>query len=125
MKNSLMIGLWRYVINVPPVLWESQVKKTRKRVLRALEDMSPDSRRVHHYLVSKMPETGGPVGPEMVAGDLGLPLSNVLTIMDGLEKRMTFIWRNEKDEAIWAYPVTVEKTPHAITFDTGESLYAA
>jgi len=33
--------------------------------------------------------------------------------------------RNSKGEVIWAYPVTVEKTPHRITFNTGERLYAA
>jgi hypothetical protein len=26
---------------------------------------------------------------------------------------------------LWAYPVTVDKTPHRITFNTGEKLYAA
>jgi hypothetical protein len=45
--------------------------------------------------------------------------------MDYLEKRMTYLFRNKDREVIWAYPVTVVKTPHKITFNTGEKLYAA
>lgn len=125
MENGLMTGIWRYMIKVPPVLWESGIKKGRKRILDAFADLDPDTRRVHHYVVANMPATGGPVGPEKAARDLGLPLERVNSIMAGLEKRMTFLWRNEMGEAIWAYPVTVEKTPHAITFDTGEKCHGA
>jgi hypothetical protein len=38
---------------------------------------------------------------------------------------MTFICRNDEGMAVWAYPVTVEKTPHRLTFSTGEQIYAA
>jgi hypothetical protein len=49
----------------------------------------------------------------------------VNAILDDLEKHMTFLFRNQAGEVVWAYPVTVEKTPHRVTFDTGETIYAA
>ena len=33
--------------------------------------------------------------------------------------------RDERGAVVWAYPFTVEATPHRITFDSGETLYAA
>jgi hypothetical protein len=49
----------------------------------------------------------------------------VNTILDDLEKKLTFLFRNEEGAVAWAYPVTVDKTPHHLTFSTGEQLYAA
>jgi hypothetical protein len=49
----------------------------------------------------------------------------VVLFLDELEQHMTFLFRNAQGDVVWAYPVTVEQTPHRITFDTGEQLYAA
>jgi hypothetical protein len=42
-----------------------------------------------------------------------------------MDKHMTFVCRNAQGAVVWAYPVTVERTPHHVTFSTGERLYAA
>jgi len=49
----------------------------------------------------------------------------VNTILVDLEKYLFFLVRNGQGEVTWAYPITVEKTPHALTFSSGERLYAA
>jgi hypothetical protein len=49
----------------------------------------------------------------------------VNAILDELEKHMTFLFRDEQGAVAWAYPVTVDRTPHHVTFDTGEQVYAA
>ena len=46
-------------------------------------------------------------------------------ILDDLEKRMTFLYRNPQGCVTWAYPVTVDRTPHRVEFSSGEKLYAA
>lgn len=126
MQDSLMRGLWRFMVEVPPSLWKGQVeKKAREKAANALDGSHPETRRVHHHVVARMPAVGAPIPPELVAEELGLPLELTGKILDDLEKRLTFLWRNDKGEIIWAYPVTVEKTPHAITLDTGEKLHAA
>jgi hypothetical protein len=33
--------------------------------------------------------------------------------------------RDEQGAVIWAYPITVAQTPHALTFSSSEHLYAA
>jgi hypothetical protein len=38
---------------------------------------------------------------------------------------MTFLFRNEQGSVTWAYPVTVDQTPHRVTFSSGEQVYAA
>ncbi|MBT8350802.1 MAG: hypothetical protein KJO26_06160, partial [Deltaproteobacteria bacterium] len=68
---------------------------------------------------------GKPLPESIVSKNLGLPIDRVRQAMDYLEKRMTYLYRNKNREVIWAYPVTVDKTPHKITFSTGEKLYAA
>jgi hypothetical protein len=46
---------------------------------------------------------------------LGFSVDFVKTTLDYLEKRMTFLYRNRDGDVVWAYPVTVDKTPHKIT----------
>jgi len=38
---------------------------------------------------------------------------------------MTYLYRNARGEVTWAYPVTVDHTPHRVTFSSGEQIYAA
>ncbi|MFZ5868089.1 MAG: hypothetical protein ACOYXY_19560 [Thermodesulfobacteriota bacterium] len=125
MRNKLMAGIWRYIIGVPPFLWEKRIEKAVQRVKRASRFMSPEHRLVHHFVVREMPRLCRPISAQLVAQDLGLTSGRVAEILQELESRLTFLWRNSDGEVTWAYPVTVEKTPHAITFDTGERLYAA
>jgi len=49
----------------------------------------------------------------------------VLRILDELEKKMTFLYRDEQGAVLWAYPVTAARTPHRITFSSGERISAA
>ena len=46
-------------------------------------------------------------------------------LLDDLEKHMTFLFRNAQGAVEWAYPVTVARTPHKVTFSSGEKLFAA
>ena len=62
---------------------------------------------------------------EFIARELNLSPSQVIAISDDLEKHMTFLFRNERGAVTWAYPVTVDETPHQVTFSTGEQIHAA
>ncbi len=57
--------------------------------------------------------------------ELQLPLAQVETILDELEQQLLFLVRNEAGAVSWAFPVTVEPTPHQLDFSTGERLYGA
>jgi hypothetical protein len=124
-KDRLMLGLWRIMVGVPSFLWRRQMLLEKKQAEAELGFMTPDHRRVHHYVVRELPRSGGPLGPDAVAEGLGLPLDRVSTILEDLERHMTFLVRNAEGRVTWAYPVTVDPTPHRITFSTGERLFAA
>jgi hypothetical protein len=124
-KNKLMLGIWGHMVSVPPILWEREVEKSRKKIEAEMDFMSPDHRRVHHCAVRELPRAGKPMPPESVASELDLPIDRANQILDELEKRMTFLFRNEEGAVVWAYPVTVDKTPHHLAFSTGEQLYGA
>ncbi|MBW2193003.1 MAG: hypothetical protein JRF27_04350 [Deltaproteobacteria bacterium] len=125
MKNKLMVGLWRYIINVPSFLWQKQVGKGKRRFEKAHGSLSEEERRVHHFVVKELPATGMPLSPDVISEKLDITADRIKVILDTLEKRMTFLYRNKTGAVTWAYPVTVEKTPHRMTFSSGEQLYAA
>lgn len=125
MKDKLMLGLWRYMLKVPPFLWEKQISKAKKKFEAENSFMTKEHGLVHHFVVRELTYIGKPLLPEFIANKLNLSISRVKVILDDLEKRLTFLFRNKRGEVVWAYPVTVDKTPHHLTFSTGERLYAA
>ena len=125
MSNKLMSGIWRYMLTIPPFLWEKQILKAKKRIEAELDFMSDEHRLVHHCVVRELPRVGEPLSPEFVTNKLDLPSDRVRSILNELEEHMTFLFRNSEGAVVWAYPMTVEETPHHVTFRTGEQLYAA
>lgn len=125
MGNKLLTGIWRTLIGVPPFLWERQIEKSKIKVKQARQFMTPDHCRVHHFVVRELPRFGKPLPAEKVAGDLALSPERTEAVLKDLEQHLTFLVRDEQGQIVWAYPVTVEETPHRITFSSGEKLYAA
>ena len=122
MNNSLLVGIWRIMISVPPALWN---KALAKETQADLAFMTPDHQRVRDFAVREMPRLNAPISPETISAGVHLPVERVRSILEELEHAMTFLFRNELGEVTWAYPVTIAKTPHQITFSSGEKLYAA
>ena len=87
--------------------------------------MSSDHHAVRNFVVSELPRAGKALPPEYIAHRLGLPLEQVAQILDDLERHLVFLFRNPQGEVAWAYPVTVDPTPHRVTFSSGEKIYAA
>jgi len=125
MKNKIMLGMWRYMLNVPPFLLERERAKGKARIAANLAFMTAEHRRVHHFVVRELPGLDQPLLPGSIAGALNLPLEKINRILCDLEEHMTFLFRNGEGNVVWAYPVTLERTPHHVTFDTGEQIYAA
>jgi hypothetical protein len=48
----------------------------------------------------------------------------VVAILDELEEHLTFVFRGDRRAVSWAYPVTVDETPHHASFSTGEEAYS-
>lgn len=127
MKDRIMLGLWKYMISLPPFLMnmKKQIEREKIRYEMAMGFMREDHRRVHHFVVRQLPDAGKPLSPDVIARNIGLDRDLVVSILDDLEKHMTFLFRNKQGDVTWAYPVTVERTPHHLTFSSGEQVYAA
>jgi hypothetical protein len=125
MADTLLRGFWRHMVPIPPMLWRRQVSARAKRIAAGLGFMSEEHHRVRNFVVRELPVAGEPLSPEFISEKLSLPVDRVRAILDELERRMTFLYRNGLGEVVWAYPVTVEPTPHRLTFSSGEQLYSA
>ena len=125
MKNWLMLGLWRLTINVPPLLWRKKIAEGKRKFKEEHGSLSEECLMIHHFTVRELAVNGKPLSPQSISNKLGFSVDRVEAALDHLEKRLTFLYRNKNGDVSWAYPVTVDKTPHKLTFSTGEKLYAA
>ena len=125
MSDSLKLGVWRHLLPVPAHIWKSQVAHSAQHTAERLKFMTDQLRLVRNFVVRELPRYGKPMPPAWIAAQLGLPLDEVVAALDQLEKHKTFLFRDSAGEVVWAYPVTVEPTPHRLTFSSGEKLYAA
>jgi hypothetical protein len=125
MNKRLLLGLGRMMLPIPRIVWQRQVAKNGQDGESSLSFMTEEHHRVRDFAVLELPRIGAPLPPELMAERLHLSVERVNVILDELEKHMTFVFRNEQGAVAWAYPVTVDRTPHRITFSTGEQVYAA
>ena len=127
MKDRIMLGLWKYLLSVPPFLIDmrKQVEREKSRYEAAMGFMSQEHRLVHHFVVRELPRAGKPLSPEFITEKTGLPRERIAVILNDLEEHMTFLFRNKQGDVAWAYPVTADTTPHYLAFSTGERIYAA
>ncbi len=125
MRNTLLLGIWRLMVGLPEPLWQGEVARQARGTVESLGFMSEDHHRVRDFAVRELPRAGKPLSPASIARDLDLPLARTIDILDELEKNMTFVYRGDGESVTWAYPVTVDRTPHRVTFSSGEQVYAA
>jgi hypothetical protein len=124
MTDRLLLGLGRHLIPIPRMLWRRMIEANGRKARASLEFMSQDHHRVRDFVVTELPRVGAPLTPETIAATLMLPVPRVTTLLDDLERHLTFLFRNDQGAVTWAYPVTVETTPHRARFRTGEEAYS-
>jgi hypothetical protein len=124
MKDSLLLGIGRYMIPVPRMIWERIVAADARKTREGLAFMSEDHHRVRDFAVLELARTGESLAPETIAEALDLPLPRVVSILEELEEHLTFVFRGDRRVVTWAYPVTVDETPHRARFSTGEEAYS-
>ena len=125
MSNNPLLGIWRVMVGLPEPLWKREVARQARDAVESLGFMSEDHHRVRDFVVRELPRAGRPLSPDDISQALDLPLARTRAILDELEKNMTFLYRGDGESVTWAYPVTVDRTPHHVTFSSGEQVYAA
>ena len=125
MNKSLLLGIWRILLRIPRPIWQQEVARSERAAENSLAFMTMEHHAVRDFVVRGLPRFGKPIPPATIAQNLNMEMEKVIPILDELENKLTFLYRNEDGEVEWAYPVTAARTPHRVTFSTGEQIYAA
>jgi len=124
-SESILMGKGAQITEIPREEWELVLSGVAQHLEPRLGFMSKDHRLVHHFVVKELSNAGEPLSPEFIARELNMSGDLVNLILEELEEHLIFLFRNDRGEVVWAYPVTVDDTPHSITLSTGQQLYAA
>mgnify|MGYP000028250921 CR=1 FL=1 len=125
MKDSVLFGIRRFMVPIPRIVWQGQVRSTARKTRARLASLPDEHTVLHYFCVSELPRAGEPLAPAYIAEKLRQPVERVNALLEDLEGRMTFLYRDAQGAVAWAYPVTADETPHQVTFDTGERINAA
>ncbi len=125
MSETVLHGRGREVFEIPRQQWESHLALVPQHTQTRLSFMSEAHHAVRYFLVRELPCFGSPLSPEFISQELNLPVARIKAILDELERNLFFLARDEGGAVSWAYPVTIDSTPHQLTFSSGERLFAA
>jgi hypothetical protein len=125
MQDVILMALGEKITGISRQDWEQGLAAIPGHVAASLSFMTPGHHRVRNFAVRELPHAGSPLAPDFIAGSLNMTVAEVNATLEELERHMTFLFRNEAGAVSWAYPVTVDATPHRVSFDTGERLFAA
>ncbi len=125
MIENVLLGKGDEIVDIPRSMWEGHLVDTPDHMIKTLAFMNADHHRVRYFVVAELARSGVPLPADRISQALELTNKKVLSILDDLERNLFFLVRNDAGDVSWAFPLTVEPTPHQITFDTGERLYGA
>lgn len=125
MSEHVLQGKDHRFENLPQEAWKKHVVMESQRIPAVLDFMTDEHHLVRNLVVKKIARTGSPVSPAEISDILTLPQTKVIDLLDELEKNLFFLVRDSAGNVSWAFPVTAQKTPHKLTFDTGEKINAA
>jgi DNA-binding MarR family transcriptional regulator len=125
MDERILIGQGREIREVPAAAWKQHLALLPEHGNARLSFMTQAHHRVRNFVVLAIADRQQPLTPDYIAGQCGLEGAQVAAILDELEQKLFFLARDPQGDVSWAYPVTVEPTPHRLQLSTGQRLYAA
>jgi hypothetical protein len=112
------------MIPVPGFVWRTAIRAAAKDARKSLRFMTEDHHRVRDFCVVELARTGTPLSPSKISEELGLDAALVDTILASLEKRFLYVYRSRGIDVTWAYPVTVDETPHLAKLGGGNQAFS-
>ena len=125
MDDKILLGQGQKIIEFPQATWKSHLTQIPQHSQSRLSFMTDAHHQIRYFVVKEMANTQRPIEPEFISEKLNMPIERVKSILDELERKLFFLVRNEQGAVAWAYPMTVETTPHKLSFASGERLYGA
>ena len=125
MDDKILLGQGQKIIEFPQATWKSHLAQIPQHSQSRLSFMTDAHHQIRYFVVKEMANIQRPIEPEFISEKLNMPIEQVTSILDELESKLFFLARNEQGAVAWAYPMTVETTPHKLSFASGERLYGA
>lgn len=130
MEDTILLGEGATLRRIPTEDWKRALEGAPARIAPRLAFMDEDHHRVRNFVVRQLPAEGlDGLSPATIARELNLSAQRCNAILDELERNLFFLVRDPSGQGhpnvTWAFPVTVQPTPHRITFSTGETTFGA
>jgi hypothetical protein len=125
MEERVLLGRGQNILEIPQAAWKGHLSQVPQHSQARLSFMTAVHHQVRRFVVKALVDQQKALAPEWIAAQLSLPIAQVKGIMDELERNLFFLTSDAQGAVAWAYPVTVESTPHRLKFSSGERLYAA
>ena len=125
MSGKVLVGRGTQITAITRGEWERDLDQAPELIRKRLEFMSADHHAVRDLVVRELPRVGGPFSIDRISKALRLKRERTEQIVGDLERHLFFLARRNGREVSWAFPVTVDETPHHLVFSTGERLNAA
>ena len=109
---------------IPSWVWRRAIATGAGKTRAGMGFLTPDHHRVRDFAVVELARRGATLTSGSIARELSLSPERTRTIVDELERHLTYLFRSEGDTVTWAYPVTIATTPHHAVFTTGEEAYS-
>jgi len=124
--GSVLAGRGSRFERIDEGAWKKAVIAAVAHMPQRLAFMTPAHHLVRNAAVREMPRNGGrPLSMAQVAAAAGVPEASARTIAAELERNLFFVVRKDQDHISWAFPVTVDQTPHEVTLGSSEAIYGA
>lgn len=123
--KRILRGTGREIHSLPEDDFVQAMEKLPQRMAARLAFMSAAHHQVRDFVVRELPREVRPISPLRIAQTADLTLAKVKTILTDLEKHLFFLVRDTVGDVSWAFPVTTSRTPHRLTFSTGEKTFGA
>ena len=125
MSETILTAEGHSIVAVPREQWEAELRGAPAAMKTRLAFMTPDHHRVRRFAVTEIARRGRAITIDEIAEALPLPRTRVEEIVGELERALFFVVRTRGPAVSWAFPVTVDETPHSLAFDSGERCFAA
>lgn len=125
MEETILLGRDQEIFEFPQAKWKQELAQIPQHSQARLNFMTDAHHQIRYFVVKEMVIRQKPIEPDLISEKLNIPLDRVNFLLEELERKLFFLVRNEQGAVAWAYPITVETTPHKLKFTSGERLYGA
>src|SRR5437763_1409386 len=125
-EETLLLGRGRSLERTSTEMWRTNLAAAPGSMAQRLSFMTADHRRIRNSAVLHLPRNQHrPASIHQLSRLNALEESRVAEVLADLQKNLFFLVADQRGDVTWAFPVTIDRTPHHLTFSSGERLWGA